>query len=281
MHPVRLFSFTDSIFSGGRLEATLGKDYDSSTGSKNYNVSRLLGSTYFGKAVSLNASGDRLAVGALGDKGASGNGDTVGAVYLFSFDSGTAFSGVTQRAILGKGYSGTNDVDVTALEAQDAFGSAVSLNAAGDRLAVGATGDRGYANSSGAATGAVYLFSFSPNTNFAGGQQQAVLGKGYTSASGAKNVDVGALEGNDLFGISVSLNAAGNRLAVGASGDSGAGNRLSGSGAVRLFSFADTSFTGGTLVGTIGRGYTGSLDVDGSASPRNDCSGYGIFERTL
>ncbi|WP_354296007.1 YDG domain-containing protein [Sphingomonas sp. 1185] len=259
---VRLFSFTDYNFSGGKLEATIGKDYDSSTGSKNYNVSRLAVATYFGKGVALNAAGDKLAVGALGDKGASGNVDSVGAVYLFSFDSGSAFSGVTQRAILGKGYSGANDINLSGLESRDVFGSSVSLNAAGDRLAVGATGDGGYANGGGTNAGAVYLFGFSSNTNFAGGQQQAVLGKGYTSASGAKNVDVGALDGGDLFGVSVSLNALGNRLAVGASGDGGAGNRLSGSGAVRLFSFADTNFTGGVLVGTMGSGYTGSRNVD-------------------
>ncbi|WP_307968192.1 FG-GAP repeat protein [Sinorhizobium medicae] len=76
----------------------------------------------------------------------------------------------------------------------------------------------------------MYLFSFT-DTAFSGGTQEAVIGNGY---SGANNVDV-SLEEDDKFGSSVSLNALGNLLAIGAPLDDGAGNRVSDSGAVYLF----------------------------------------------
>ena len=87
--------------------------------------------------------------------------------------------------------------------------SSVSLNATGDRLAVGASFDDGF-NNSASNSGAVYLFRFD-DTNFSGGALRGVIGNGYT---GGNNVTVG-LDGNDFFGSSVSLNAAGDRLAVG------------------------------------------------------------------
>jgi hypothetical protein len=82
-------------------------------------------------------------------------------------------------------------------------------------------------------TGAVYLFSFSDNA-FAGPQLVGTIGEGY---AGPNDVAVPDIFGGSSFGLSVSLNAAGDRLAVGQTGnESGQGNP------VRLFTFADTDF---------------------------------------
>jgi filamentous hemagglutinin family protein len=63
------------------------------------------------------------------------------------------------------------------------------------------------------------------------------------------------VEAGDVFGIAVSLD--GNRLAVGAAQDAGAGNLVGGAGAVYLFTFADAAFSAPTLTSVVGAGYTG------------------------
>ena len=254
---VYLFTFTDTNFTGGTLAGTMGAGYAPST---NNNIalpldsSGISGSEEFGRALSVNAAGDRLAVGAPLDDGFNNLVTNSGAVYLFSF-SDTNFTGGTLAGIIGSGYTGGKNVNV-ALDTGDAFGYRVSLNAAGDRLAVGAYGDDGNLNAV-TDSGAVYLFTFS-DTSFTGGALAGTIGAGYT---GGKNVNV-ALGTFDLFGAAVSLNAAGNLLAVGAYGDDGNLNAVTDSGAVYLFTFQDTSFSGGTLAGTIGYGYTGPKDVN-------------------
>ncbi|MBG6077857.1 filamentous hemagglutinin N-terminal domain-containing protein [Polaromonas sp. CG_9.11] len=264
---VRLFSFTDNSFAGGTLQATLGRGY---TGGKNVDVGLLDAGDNFGYSVALNAAGDRLAVGARLD---DGNGNTAvnsGAVHLFSFTD-TSFTGGVLQATLGRGYTGGKNVDVSAFGNDDESGFGVALNAAGDRLAVGARYDDGVTNAV-SNSGAVHLFSFTDN-NFSGGALQATLGRGYT---GGKNIDVTSLEVNDTFGNSVGLNAAGDRLAVGALGDDGNGNTFTNSGAVHLFSFTDNTFSGGTLQATLGRGYTGGKNVDVSSLDANDQFGISV-----
>ncbi|WP_234824763.1 FG-GAP repeat protein [Sinorhizobium medicae] len=220
-----LFSFTDRAFSDGAPELVIDKDYPG------FNGAALEEADRFGSSVSLNAAGDRLAVGAPGDDGHDTSpiieDNNFGAVYLFSFTD-TAFSDSTHEAVIGNGYSGGKNVDIATLEDGDTFGSSVSLNASGNRLAVGALGGNGANNIDD--SGAAYLFRFT-DTAFSGGTQEAVIGNGY---SGANNVDV-SLEEDDKFGSSVSLNALGNLLAIGAPLDDGAGNRVSDSGAVYLF----------------------------------------------
>ncbi len=250
---VYLFSFSDTAFSGGTLEAVLGAGY---SGGKNVDVANLEAGDGFGSGVSLNAAGDRLAVGARGDAGNGNAAADAGAVYLYSFTD-TVFSGGTQEAIIGSGYSGGKNVNVANLEAGDGFGQSASLNAAGDRLAVGARQDDGDGNAATDA-GAVYLYSFS-DTAFTGGTQEAIIGSGY---SGGKNVDVANLETGDDFGFDVSLNAAGDLLAAGARFDDGNGNSVSRAGAVYLFSFSDTAFSGGAQEAIIGSGYSGGKNVD-------------------
>ena len=134
------------------------------------------------------------------------------------------------------------------LETGDGFGSSVSLD--GNRLAVGAGSDDG-ADNSVTDAGAAYLFTFG-DAQFSAPTLQAIIGSGY---SGGKNISVTALEAGDTFGRTLSLD--GTRLAVGAVGDDGANNDLSGSGAVYLFTFSDLEFSSGTLRGIIGADYSG------------------------
>ncbi|MEW7009117.1 YDG domain-containing protein, partial [Lentilitoribacter sp. EG35] len=244
---VYLFSFTDSAFKGGKLEATVGRGY---TGGKNVNVGSLTTNDRFGVSVSLD--GKRLVVGAMLDDGGLAGAVDSGSVILFSFYD-DAFTAGTIEGAIGKGYVGGNNTNVPALELNDYFGSSVSLD--GNRLAVGAIGDDGTGNAS-AGSGAVYLFSFT-NDKFDGGVLEATLGKGYT---GGKSIDVTNLNNADQFGKSVSLD--GNTLAVGAIGDDGVSNTSSDSGAVYLFSFTDSTFNGGALEATIGDGYTGGKNID-------------------
>ncbi|HED16628.1 MAG TPA: integrin [Gammaproteobacteria bacterium] len=185
----------------------------------------------FGGVVSLAADGNTLAVGALREaSSATGiNGDQAdnlasesGAVYVFS-RSGTTWS---QQAY----------VKASNTEANDRFSWTVSLAADGNTLAVGAyaedssaTGiDGDQTNNLASSSGVVYVFSRSG----AAWSQQA-----YVKAS---NTGLG-----DQFGVSVSLAADGNTLAVGATGEASnatgingdqANNTASSSGAVYVFS---------------------------------------------
>ncbi len=267
---VRLFSFQNDSLSGGSEVFTIGLGLKDSYSTPD-------ASDYFGGSLALNAAGDRLVVGAPRDDGANFTGDDVynyGSVRLFTF-SDDSFSGGALAGVIGKGYTGGRNIDVASLDAGDGFGSSVSLNAVGDRLAVGAPGDDGatYVGSTNYDYGSVRLFTFLDNS-FSGGALASVIGGGY---AGGRNVDIAGYGGAidldvlDLFGAAVSLNATGDRLAVGAPGDDGsslAGDSGSGFGNVRLFTFSDISFNGGILDGVIGKGFregvnTNQLTVNG------------------
>ena len=158
----------------------------------------------FGFRVSLSADGNTLAVSApMEDSNTTGIGSTSnddgsaddsGAVYIFT-RTGTSW---TEQAY----------VKASNTEVSDQFGTAVSLSADGNTLAVGAhfegsntTGvdsipnDDGFAHSS----GAVYVF--------------ARAGTAWAQQAYVKASNNGAF---DNFGIAVSLNANGNTLVVGA-----------------------------------------------------------------
>ena len=182
-------------------------------------------------AVSLSADGNTLAVGADGeDSLATGiDGDQrdnatgqAGAVYVFVRTD----EQWQQQAYVKASNTGYFDF----------FGSVVSLSAEGNTLAVAATLEDSAANgingdqSTNLAenSGAVYVFARSDDQ----WQQQA-----YVKAS---NTD-----GDDTFGVAVSLSADGNLLAVGSSGEDSLAtgidgdqgdNSASGSGAVYVFS---------------------------------------------
>ena len=263
---VHLFSFTDTVFSGGSKVATLGVGY---TGDHNLNVS-LDNYDYFGHSVALSADGKRLAVGAMEDSGAGNARSYSGAVHLFTFGDG--FTGGARVGAVGYGYTGSGNVDLSSLDANDNFGHAVALNSDGTRLAVGAAGDDGDGRSN---TGAVYLLSF--GDAFSSGTLAGTIGAGYT---GGKNVSV-SLDNSDYFGRSVALSGVGDRLAVGAPNSDGANNNQSESGAVHLFTFSDTAFSGGQQVGRLGQGYVAvsqALDIPlvGSGSSDGDAFGTAV-----
>ncbi len=196
----------------------------------------------FGFSVSLNDDGNTLAVGANGEAGSSTgvngaqNDNTAansGAVYLFRFN--TTSSIWSQQAYIKASNTGTFDQ----------FGFSVSLSSDGNTLAVGAyredsssTGVNGAQDDNTATnSGVVYLFRF--NTGYSTWSQQAYIKASNTGVA-------------DEFGNSVSLNADGNALAVGArnedsssTGVNGAqnNNTASDSGAVYLFHFSTGSST--------------------------------------
>ena len=151
--------------------------------------------------------------------------------------------------IIGYNYNELNDNVI--IDNNDHFGSSVSLF--NNRMVIGAKDDDGF-NNIDCNNGAVYLYTFE-DSYFNGGKLEGIIGLGYT---GGKNINI-PLEDSDNFGASASLN--GNRLVVGAPGDDGFGNGNTNSGAVYLYSFSDSTFSGGTLEGIIGSGYIGGKNI--------------------
>jgi filamentous hemagglutinin family protein len=247
---VRLFTFTDTVFANPQLKATLGGGY---AGTYDLNLSGVVETYdsygYFGSAVALNSDGTRLAVGKTGQY------YKPAAVHLFTFNSD--FSGGVRVGAVGNGYTTTGDPDNVNITSADTseFGRSVALNASGTLLAIGSPYDGGAANGS-YNSGAVYLVAF--GAAFTGGTHLGTIGAGY---SGSKDVNL-TLDSSDYFGQSVALNAAGTQLAVGAYADDGDLNRFGDSGAVHLFSFTDSAFSGGAKVASIGSGYTGGKNVE-------------------
>ena len=77
----------------------------------------------------------------------------------------------------------------------------------------------------------------------------------------------------DDFGQAVSLD--GNRLVVGALLGDGLNNSSSNSGDVYLYTFSDSTFSGGALAGMIGKGYTGGKNINQDIS-ENNLFGYSV-----
>jgi hypothetical protein len=146
-----------------------------------------------GYSVSMNATGDRVAIGARLN---AGNGSASGHVRVYSWN-GTAW------AQLGA------DIDGEAVD--DRSGYSVSMNAAGDRVAIGA-------NLNSSASGHVRVYSWN--------------GTAWTKLG----ADIDGEAAGDQSGYSVSMNAAGDRVAIGAWLNDGNG---SASGHVRIY--RDTS----------------------------------------
>ncbi|MBL8641495.1 MAG: filamentous hemagglutinin N-terminal domain-containing protein [Alphaproteobacteria bacterium] len=243
---VYLYSFTDDLFNGGVLEAIIGDGY---SGGKNYSQD-LRPSDYFG--ISLSLDGNRLVVGSHGNDGSANNSSAAGAVYLYQFTD-SVFSNISLTSKIGFGYTGGKNYNLSTLNGSDQFGYSVSLD--GTRLAVGAYAGDGSANIL-TDSGEVYLFTFT-DLNFSGVQLAATIGRGYT---GPKDMNLSGLDTADYLGYSINLD--GNRLIVGASNDDAFSNTRTDSGAVYLFSFTDAAFSGGTLQGIIGHGYTGGKNIN-------------------
>ncbi|PXW82652.1 filamentous hemagglutinin family protein [Nitrosomonas sp. Nm84] len=171
---------------------------------------------FFGTSLAMD--GDRLAIGASGD---SASGKNSGAVHLFAGLETNNMSGLAWQKKLS---SDTGANNMPALADSDFFGWSLAMD--GDRLAVGVLGD----SLSGGNRGAVHLFTGMETSNLSGLTWQKKL----FSDTGANNMP--ALANSDFFGWSLAMD--GDRLAVGAFGDS-----LSGSsrGAVHLFTGLETA----------------------------------------
>jgi len=190
-------------------------------------------SDLFGRSVSLNAKGNVLAVGA--NVADTNTVNIAGAVYLFT-GSG---SGWTQLARLTGNTLGLGN------PAGDQFGWSTSLNSDGNVLAVGAYN----ADTTGVSAGAVYIFT---------GIEKSWV---QTARLTGDTLGLGNPAG-DQFGISTSLNSAGNVLAVGAHlADT---NAVNSAGAVYLFTGVGNSWVQTARL-------TG--DTFGSGNPASDLFG--------
>ena len=157
------------------------------------------GGDWFGKSVSMNASGNRVAIGATHN---NGNGNDAGHVRIYDW-SGTAW------VQLG--------LDLDAEAPYDFFGYSVSMNTIGDRVAIGAPGNNG----NGISAGHVRVYEWN-------GTAWLKLGS-----------DIDGEKADDLFGVSVSMNTIGDRVAIGASHNDGNGN---GAGHVRVYEWSGTAW---------------------------------------
>jgi hypothetical protein len=138
---------------------------------------------YCGFSVSMNSDGDRVVIGSIRN---DGNGSNAGHARVFSWNG----SSWTQ---LGSNIDGETE--------EDNFGRGVSINSNGDRLAVGAI----YNDGNGSNAGHVRVFSWN-------GSSWAQLGS-----------DIDAEAAGDNFGFSVSMNAYGDKIAVGARNNNSSG----------------------------------------------------------
>ena len=214
----------------------------------------------FGQTVRVSGDGNTLAVATLLEQSnatgidgeqSDNSQDQAGAVYLYDNTAGEW----QQQAY----------VKASNTQAWDRFGSAIDLSADGSILAVGAPGEESNATSingdqsdnSGVATGAVYVFS---RTNGKWAQQAYIKSTKAPLPSYLLN-----------FGISVSLDAAGETLAVG-----------SPNGEVHLFKREGDSWSFQQIVSTEASGGFGSevkLSADGNtlvmAGPHKTILGVG------
>ena len=177
------------------------------------------GNDLSGTSVSINGSGDRVAIGAPSN---DGNGTDAGHVRIYEWD------GISWTQ-LGLGIDGE--------AAGDQSGNAVSINSAGDRVAIGATLNAG----NGSDAGHVRIYEWD-------GLSWNQLG-----------LDIDGEAANDRSGTSVSINANGDRIAIGATLNAGNGSNP---GHVRIYEWDGLSWN------QLG------LDIDGEAA--NDRSGTSV-----
>ncbi|CAK0877330.1 unnamed protein product [Prorocentrum cordatum] len=235
-----------------------------------------------GKSVSLSSDGSRVAIGAINNGGA---GYSSGHVRVFGL-SGNTWSQLGQ------------DIDGEA--SYDYSGWSVSLSSDGSRVAIGAS----YNGGAGYWSGHVRVFGLSGNTwsqlgqdidgeasgDYSGGSvslssdgSRVAIGAHLNDGAGyvSGHVRVFGLSGNtwsqlgqdidgeasyDYSGESVSLSSDGSRVAIGATGNGGAGYR---SGHVRVFGLSGNTWSqlGQDIDGEASYDYSGwsvSLSSDGS-----------------
>jgi len=205
----------------------------------------------FGGSVSISADGNTLAIGAIGTLGTlDNNSNHPGSVYIFT-RSGVTW---TQQSIL------------TALNGTrwDRFGHSVSLSADGNTLAIGAP----YQSN----IGIVHLF----------------VRNGITWIRQSRLIAPTSAWKVMKFGYSVSLSADGNTLAIGAPGNSLAGERARNTGSSYVFvrngatwpyqrlidsGFLDSSTDGDNFGISVSLNADGNILVVGATEERNGKSG--------
>ena len=172
-----------------------------------------------GYSVSMNSTGDRVAIGAYGNDGTASN---AGHVRIYEYSSGS-------WSQLGS--------DINGEAADDYSGTSVSMNSSGDRVAIGANLNDGTATNA----GHVRIYQYA---------------SGSWSQLGS---DIDGEAAGDNFGTSVSMNSAGDRVAIGAYQNDGS---ASNAGHVRIYQYASGSWS------QLG------ADIDGEAA--DDRSGYSV-----
>ncbi len=252
---VILIKFEDNDFTNGSLYGKIGSGYGSAGGNSLDIKTNLDDNDQFGRGISLDRDGDRMAVTSTLDDGDNNNNNDEGAVYLFTFDD-TNFSNPTLKGTIGEGYTGDYSLDLDLTES--GRGWRVALDGDGDRLVFS---QRDATPDSTDATGAVYTVKFD-DTDFTNPTHVGTIGKGLTSSS--SNLSISTLGANDMFS-SLALTDDGSRLVVGAQKDDGSGDSTTDTGAVYLITFDQTTNSNGdpstdfdnpTHVGTLGSGYT-------------------------
>ncbi len=177
----------------------------------------------FGSSIDINYAGDRMVVGAPID---DEGGDNAGMVKVYEFTNG---------------FWEQLGADIEAESLLDYFGTSVAINALGDRIVAGAFGNEGGGNQS----GHVRVFEW----------------------NGSSWIQVGNdIDGRNRFdhsGISVAINASGNRIAIGANqNDNVIGVHA---GHVRIYEFIDTDWEqiGGDIYGEAAYdGFGRTLDMN-------------------
>jgi len=152
-----------------------------------------------GESVALSSDGNRVAIGAPGNKG---NGVESGHVRIYKW-SGTVWSQLGS--------------DINGEAAGDLSGSSVALSSDGNRVAIGATGN----DDAAVDAGHVRVYQWS--------------GTGWKQLG----ADINGEAGGDYFGRSIALSSDGNRLAVGASWSS---INEDNAGYVRIYQWSGTAW---------------------------------------
>lgn len=175
------------------------------------------GSDRFGYSLAMNSVGNRIIVGAPYDEFDLAG--STGVAYLFV--SGT--DGWKETAVLTGSY---------ASQTNDNFGFSVAMNASGDRVLVSALADETLISA--ATVGIVYMFV----SGAAGWTEQNIFDSDLYS-----NRD----QTSDQFGYSVSMNASGNIVFIGANRDEDP-NNITGSGAVYIFNSASNGWSSPVII---------------------------------
>ncbi len=266
---VMFVKFSDTNFSDGEFSGIVGSGYTGAGGILKDIESPLDNNDQFGRGISLDRDGNRMAVTSTLDDG-GGTSTNAGAVYLFTF--GKDFSNPQHIGTIGKGYTGNNDLDLTDLINNDRAWR-VALDGDGDRLAL----SQYRATYGDVDSGAVYLITFTdsngnPSTDFENPAHVGTISKVGSGGSKSSDLSISNLGAGDIF-TAVALSDDGSQLVVGAQKDDGKENNKTDTGAVYLITFTDsngnasTDFENPAHVGTVGFGYndTTTKDVDMTA----------------